>query len=138
MRRTLLRSRREGMTLVEIMISLSIIGIVMTVLLVNVVGYLDSANQDATRITIRRVEDALMVYSSKHKGKYPSSSDGIAAVKNLLTNEEVPQDAWGRDFIYVSPGTHGSHPYEIISLGKDGQEGGEGANADIQSWALNE
>ncbi|HND28746.1 MAG TPA: type II secretion system major pseudopilin GspG [Myxococcota bacterium] len=138
MRRTLLRSRREGMTLVEIMISLSIIGIVMTVLLVNVVGYLDSANQDATRITIRRVEDALMVYSSKHKGKYPSSSDGIAAVKNLLTNEEVPQDAWGRDFIYVSPGTHGNHPYEIISLGKDGQEGGEGANADIQSWALNE
>jgi general secretion pathway protein G len=106
--------------------------------LVNVVGYLDSANQDATRITIRRVEDALMVYSSKHKGKYPSSSDGIAAVKNLLTNEEVPQDAWGRDFIYVSPGTHGSHPSEIISLGKDGQEGGEGANADIQSWALNE
>ena len=138
MRRTLLRSRREGMTLVEIMISLSIIGIVMTVLLVNVVGYLDLVNQDATRITMRRVEDALMVYSSKHKGKYPSSSHGIAAVKNLLTNEEVPTDAWGKDFIYVSPGTHGNHPYEIISLGKDGQEGGEGANADIQSWALNE
>lgn len=138
MRRSILRSRREGMTLVEIMIALSIIGIVMTVLLVNVVGFLDQANQDATKITIRRVEDALMIYSSKHKGKYPSSSEGISAVKNLLTNEEVPSDAWGNAFLYVSPGTHGNHPYEIISMGKDGQEGGEGANADIQSWAMNE
>lgn len=138
MDRKLLRRAREGMTLVEIMIALSIIGIVMTVLLVNVVGFLDQANVDATKITIRRVEDALMIYSSKHKGKYPSSADGIGAVKSLLVNEEVPSDAWGKEFLYFSPGTHGNHPYEIISLGKDGAEGGDGANADIKSWELNE
>lgn len=133
-----LRRRRKGMTLVEIMIVLSIIGIVSTVLLVNVVGYLDAANVEATKITIRNIDQALLTYAAKHHGKYPSSSEGIAAVKNFLMNEEVPKDAWDHDFQYFSPGSHGSHPYEIISLGKDGVEGGEGANADIQSWNMNE
>lgn len=130
-----LRSRRrKGMTLVEIMIALSIIGIVMTALVVGATGYLGQANADATKITMRRVEDALMIYSSKHKGKYPGSSEGLGAIKSFLSNEEVPTDAWGNQFIYLSPGTHGSHPYELISLGGDGAEGGEGSNADIKSW----
>jgi len=128
--------RRLGMTLVEIMISLSIIGIVMSVLVVNVVGFLDQANQDATKITMRNLDQALTTYSAKHKNKYPSTSEGIAAAKQFLTNEEVPTDAWGNQFLYFSPGTHGSHPYEIVSLGKDGAEGGDGMSADIKSWEM--
>ncbi|MFO0004187.1 MAG: type II secretion system protein GspG [bacterium] len=48
----------------------------------------------------------------------------------------MPADAWGNEFQYYSPGTHSQAPYELISLGKDGQEGGADANADIKSWAL--
>ena len=138
MSRSSLRRRRKGMTLVEIMIVLSIIGIVSTVLLVNVIGYLDEANAQATKITIRNIDQALLTYAAKHHGKYPSNSEGIGAVKNFLSNEEVPHDAWDREFQYSSPGTHGNHPYEIISLGKDGVEGGDGANADIHSWEMND
>ena len=58
-------------------------------------------------------------------------------MKKYFPNEEVPQDSFGQDFLYFSPGTHGNHPYEVISLGKDGKEGGEESNADIESWDLN-
>jgi general secretion pathway protein G len=129
-------SRREGLTLVEIMISLTIIGVVMSVLVVGFTGYIDTSNADTTKITMQRINDALMIHSSRHKGKYPSTSEGLSAIKAFLPNEEIPTDSWGREFIYVSPGTHGNHPYELISLGKDGSEGGDGANADIKSWEL--
>jgi len=138
-RGTLLRARREtaGMSLVEIMVVIAIIGILMTVVAVNVSARFDDANRETTKIQINQIEQQLTMYSTKHKGKYPSTSEGLAAMKKYFPNEEVPQDSFGQDFLYFSPGTHGNHPYEVISLGKDGKEGGEDANADIESWDLN-
>lgn len=127
---------RKGMSLVEIMVVIAIIGVLMTVVAVNVIGYLDEANADATRIQIKKMEEALITYASKHKGKFPSTGEGLQAAKKYFPDNEVPTDAWGNAFQYFSPGTHGDHPYEIVSLGKDGKEGGEDANADIQSWNL--
>ncbi|MFZ5481028.1 MAG: type II secretion system major pseudopilin GspG [Myxococcota bacterium] len=129
------RKRQKGMTLVEIMVVIAIIGVLMTVVSVGVIGFLDDANVDATRIQIKKIEEALVVYSSKHKGRFPGTSDGLGAAKKYFQNSEVPTDAWGNEFQYFSPGTHGDHDYEIISLGKDGREGGEGADADIYSWS---
>ena len=127
---------RKGMSLVEIMVVIAIIGVLMTVIAVNVLGYLDSANHDATKIQIKKIEEALTVYAAKHKGKFPGTSEGLEAAKKYFPNSEVPTDAWGNGFLYFAPGTHGDHDYEIISLGKDGKEGGDDANADIQSWDM--
>ena len=127
---------RRGMSLVEIMVVIAIIGVLMTVVAVNVIGYLDEANASATKIQIKKMEEALITYASKHKGKFPSTGDGLAAAKKYFPDNEVPTDAWGNGFQYFSPGTQGDRAYEIISLGKDGKEGGEDANADIKSWDL--
>lgn len=134
-----LHRRREGMTLVEIMVVITIIVGLMAVLAVNVLGALDDANVETTKIKMRQVEQALQMYAIKHKGRYPTTSDGLdAAAKYMPTPGVVPADEWGNDFQYFSPGTHGDNDYEIISLGKDGTEGGEEANADIKSWELSQ
>lgn len=128
------RASRKGMSLVEIMVVIAIIGLLMTVVAVNVIDYLDEANAKATSIQIKKIEEALTSYAASHRGKFPSTGDGLGAVKKKFSNGEVPVDAWGNEFQYFSPGTHGDHEYEIISLGKDGREGGEEWNADITSW----
>jgi general secretion pathway protein G len=126
---------RRGMSLVEIMVVIAIIGVLMTVVAVNVVGYLDEANASATKIQIKNMESALTTYAAKHRGKYPSTGEGLDAAKKFFPNTTVPTDAWGNAFQYRSPG-NGSAAYEIISLGKDGREGGEDANADISSATM--
>ena len=130
-------NRRAGMTLVEIIVVITIIITLMSVLAVAVLGRLDDANADMTKIRIGQLEQALQMYAVKHKGKYPSTSQGLSAAgKYMPTPGEVPTDAWGNEFQYFSPGTHGSAEYEIVSLGKDGKEGGDDASSDIQSWNL--
>jgi len=132
------RSRR-GMSLTEIMVVIAIIGIVGSVIAVNVFSFLDDAAVDGTKIQIRNMEKGLIAYAAKHKGKFPSGSEGLDAAKKYFGDKgEVPVDQWGNAFLYSSPGSHGDHPYEIVSLGKDGKEGGEDANADIQSWNMDE
>ncbi len=130
------RRSRAGLTLVEIMVVIAILGTLMTIVAVNVVGALDDANVDATKLQIKKVEQGLQMYAAKHKGKFPSTSDGLEAAAKYFPDNKVPTDAWGNPFQYYSPGTNGDHPYEIISLGKDGAEGGEGADADIRSWEI--
>lgn len=130
------RRARAGMSLVEIMVVIAIMGIVMTVVAVNVSARFQDASVETTKIQMNAVNEQLMMYSTKHKGKYPTTSEGLAAMKKYFPNEEVPQDSFGNDFLYFSPGTHGNHPYEVISLGADGKEGGEDANADINSWEM--
>ena len=122
---------RKGMSLVEIMVVIAIIGVLMTVVAVNVLGSLDDANAKATRIQIKKIEEQLIVYAADHKGKFPSSLD---AIKKKLPNGEVPKDAWDNDFQYAAPGGEG-RPYDIVSYGKDGQAGGTEANAGITSWS---
>lgn len=131
--RSLLLSQK-GMSLVEIMVVIAIIGIITTVIAVNVIGAQDEAYRGATCIQMKQVENAMVMYAAKHKGKFPSTSEGLAAAKSLLPNNEVPVDPWGNAYQYFSPGTHGQHDFELISLAKDGREGGADAAADIYSW----
>ena len=74
------------------------------------------------------------MYAAKHKGKFPTTSEGLSSASKYFAEGKVPTDAWGNEFLYFSPGTRGSNQYEIISLGKDGNEGGSEASADINSW----
>lgn len=135
-RKLMARRHREGLTLVEIMVVIAILGVLMTVLGGSLLGALDDANVDATKLTMGKIDQALQIYAAKHKGKYPSTSDGLEAAAKYMPDSKVPQDAWGNDFQYFSPGTSSGNPYELVSLGKDGESGGDDAAADIQSWNL--
>jgi general secretion pathway protein G len=84
---------------------------------------------DTTKLTMSKVNEKIEIYSLRKK-KPPSSSDGLQAV---FGSDTVPTDSWGREFLYVSPGPDGA-PYDLISLGSDGQEGGTGNAEDIR-WS---
>ena len=134
--RTIKHSRR-GMSLIEIVVVLAILGILATVIGGSMLGALDSANQDTTRIAIGRVSSALDMYAAKHRGKYPSTSQGLDAAKALMPNGEVLRDAWGNDFMYLNPAQGCDSKYEIKSLGKDDKEGGAEFDEDISSCNMN-
>ena len=74
-------------------------------------------------------------------GRYPTTAEGMQALRTNpgidlwdgpYLRKDVPMDPWGRPYIYKCPGQHGD--YDLMSLGADGQEGGEGENADVVSW----
>ncbi len=137
-------SRRErGFTLIEIMVVVVIIGLLAAIVAPNLIGNIDRAAVTRARADIRTIDNALNLYRLDNF-RYPSSDEGLQA---LVTNpgeasapnwkqylRGVPSDPWNNEYQYASPGRQGD--YEIYTLGADGQEGGEGINADIGSWNL--
>lgn len=130
----LVAQTRRGMTLVEILVVLAILSILMAIIGTQVWGNYQKGLVSVSEAAMRQVEQQLTIYSAQHRGKFPSTSDGLTSVYG--TGEDLPLDGWGNEFQYYSPGSHGDHKYEIISLGADGQEGGDGNDADINSWDL--
>ncbi|MBI4212424.1 MAG: type II secretion system major pseudopilin GspG [Deltaproteobacteria bacterium] len=135
----------RGMTLIEIMVVITILGLIATVVTVNVIGRLDEAKVDTAKTQIKSFEDALEHFR-RDAGFYPSTEQGLQALvekpsigripkrfalKGYL--KSIPKDPWGCDFTYYSPGLQG-HEFEIYSLGADCQEGGEALDADIPSF----
>src|SRR5262245_38339783 len=139
------RSRRvaeRGFTLVEMLVVISIIGLIMALVGPRVLNYLTESKIKAAKIQIESLTSALDLYALD-TGQYPSISDGLTALMQrpggvsswngpYLKGNAVPKDPWGRSYVYRSPGQHGA--YDILSYGTDGQEGGTGAAADITSW----
>lgn len=121
--------RRRGMSLVEVMVVIAIILTLMSIIAIGVWGIFSDSQVDTTRLTMTRVNERLEIYMLRKK-KAPSTSEGLAQV---FGSEPVPKDSWNNDFIYVSPGPNGE-PYDLISLGSDGQEGGTGNAEDIK-WS---
>jgi len=134
-------SRATGFSLVEIMVVLVIIGLLAGLVGVNVRGYLARAKRDAARAEIATISEALESYYLVHD-RYPANDEGVQALTQasaslpepLLNN--LPIDPWGRAYQYNQPGPDG--PYEVLTLGADGLEGGEGADADLANWQLHE
>jgi general secretion pathway protein G len=129
--RTRRRSRR-GMSLVEVMVVIAIILTLMSVLALGVWQVFGESQGQTTRLTMGKVSQRIEIFMLRKK-KPPTSADGLAAVYG---NEKIPQDAWGNDFVYVSPGPNGKQ-FDLISLGADGQQGGTGNDEDIH-WAEEE
>lgn len=128
-----LRRHREGLTLVEIMVVIAILGVLMAVLGGGMLNAVEDANVQTTRLTIGRAQQALEMYAARHRGRFPSSSEGLSAATTFLPDGEVPRDAWGNAFQYLRPASNGDAPYEIISYGRDGEPGGEGFDRDLSS-----
>jgi len=142
-RRRLSWRDERGFTLVEILVVITIIGLIMALVGPRVINYLGEAKVKAAKIQIESFSSALDLYYLD-AGRYPSSSEGLAALVQrpggdatwngpYLKNGIVPNDPWGKPYIYRSPGEHGG-AYDIISYGSDGQEGGTGTAADVVSW----
>lgn len=141
-RRASARRGEHGYTLVEILVVITIIGLLVALVGPRVLNYLGESKVKTARIQIQSFESALDLFYLD-AGRYPGSSEGLGALVQrgggvttwngpYLKGGAVPNDPWGKPYLYRSPGEHGS--YDIISHGADGQEGGTGAAADITSW----
>jgi general secretion pathway protein G len=138
------RAGEEGFTLVEMLVVITIIGLIMGLIGPRVLNYLSESKVKAARIQLQSFSSALDLFYLD-AGRYPSSSEGLGALMQrtpgvaawngpYLKGNSLPSDPWNHSYVYRSPGEHG--PYEIISYGADGQEGGSGLAADISSEHL--
>jgi general secretion pathway protein G len=145
-RRKTRRNRGEaGVTLIEMLVVVVIIGLFVALVAPNMFRSADKARVTQARTQI----DALMTALGEYKldtGLFPTTEQGLESLRvkpadaNIWNGpylqKEIPKDPWGHDYIYRFPGEHGDGP-DIVSLGQDGQPGGEGFAADIVSWKNN-
>lgn len=139
-------NNRGGFTLIEIMVVIVILAMLAALVGPKLMGRTDDAKIKTTTIQLKGLESALKLYKLDN-GSYPSTEQGLNALVTkptvgvipktykeggYLESKSVPKDAWGNDYLYVSPGEHGD--YDLFSYGADGAKGGEGKNADITSW----
>lgn len=122
------RRKNRGMTLIEIMVVITILGLIAAAVGIAVVPKLDQAKHDRAVLDIQNIEGALKLYYAK-KGNYPDTASGLGALVQDQDFEAVPKDPWGHDYLYMN---EGGKPL-IKSYGRDGQEGGDGSDADISS-----
>ncbi len=136
----------KGFTLIEIMVVLIIIGLLAGIVVPKLMGRTEEAKRTKTTVEIKNLESAIDLYKLD-SGSYPTTDQGLQALvekpaigeipkkwKEGGYIDKIPKDAWGNNYVYISPGVHGE--YDIYSYGADGEEGGEGKNTDIQSWNL--
>jgi len=141
-----IRKSEEGFTLTEIMVVVFIIGLLSTVVLVNVLGARTDAQFKTAQANVAALSQNLDRYSLVLYS-YPSEDQGLEALveepEGLGSNalypkggfiQKLPVDPWGRPYQYVFPAERSNGAYDIFSFGADGEIGGEGENADIGNW----
>ncbi|KAF0191804.1 MAG: proteinral secretion pathway protein G [Gammaproteobacteria bacterium] len=134
-----------GFTLIEVMVVVVILGILAAFIVPRIMDRPDIARMTKAKQDIRVLESALNLYKLDNHD-YPSMDHGLEALVQKPASapqwkdggyvERIPKDPWGREYQYVYPGTQGS--LDIFSLGRDGQPGGDGVDADIGNWNLGE
>jgi general secretion pathway protein G len=140
------RRGRAGFTLIEMLVIVAIIAVLAAVVAPEVFRNVGDAHANAARSQVEIFGTALDNYRLDNHA-YPTTEQGLAALRTEPTVGErpprwrgpylrraVPDDPWGRPYVYVSPGRVNPESYDLYSLGRDGREGGEGEDADITSW----
>lgn len=131
--------KNAGFTLIEVLVVIVILGLIAGLIIPRITGRVDEAKIETTKIQMKAIKDALEQYKLDN-GIYPTTEQGIRALFEKPTIPPVParwrqyldkfpQDAWGRDFLYLSPGIN--RPFELRSVGADGKEDTED---DINIW----
>ena len=123
-----------GFTLVELMVVIVIIGLLATVVVINVMPATDKAALTKAKADISTLEQGVEMYRL-NRLRYPTSSEGLQAVTAEGHIKRLPKDPWGNSYHYASPGADGGS-FDIVSYGEDGREGGEGGDADIRNSDL--
>ncbi len=133
-------SGKAGFTLIELLVVLVILGLLAALVGPQLFPKLGKGKQSAAKAQIELFGQALDQFRLD-VGRYPTTQEGLAT---LVTNPGIdkwegsylkkglPNDPWGRPYIYTCPGSHGE--YDIVSYGRDGQPGGEGEDKDVESW----
>ncbi len=134
----------QGFTLIELLVVLLILGLIAGLAGPQVMNYLGDSKAKAAKLQIEEFGSTLDLFKLD-MSRYPDTQEGLQALVQApsgqgadrwhgpyLRKKSVPKDPWGNDYAYTAPGKHG--PYEIVCLGADGREGGEGDNKDIASW----
>ena len=141
-------NKQKGFTLLEIIVVVFILGLLAAIVAPKIIGRTDDARITEAKVQIRNFETALKLFKMDN-GFYPDSQQGLEALiekpttgkipnnyreGGYLEQRKIPLDPWGNPFVYLSPGIYGD--FDILSYGADGQEGGEGKNADIKNWEM--
>ncbi len=134
---------KHGMTLIEIMLVLVLVGFLISIFARDLFGVGESGKVKATRLAIGTIEQALGLYRMDCN-TFPTTDQGLKALetapaggrpcpdynpRGYMGGKKTPKDPWGNDFLYESNGSE----YEVKSLGADGAEGGEGFDKDLSS-----
>lgn len=136
---------QRGFSLVELMVVVFIMGLLATLIIVNVAPVGERSRISKARSDIASLESALEQYSLDLY-TYPSAADGLAALSKPPAGADfslyreggyirrVQMDPWGNPYQYQIPGTRSGGRYDLFSFGADGKPGGEGSDADIGNW----
>lgn len=137
------RQSQRGITLIEMLVVVTIIALFAALVAPRMMGQADKARRTQAHAQVNSFMTALGAYKLD-TGTFPATEQGLNALRVKPENQpqwagpylpqDIPTDPWGRPYLYKYPGDHGDEP-DLVSLGADGQPGGEGNNADIVSWS---
>ncbi len=137
---------KRGFTLIELLVVIIVLGLLAMLVGPRILGRVTEAKAATAKTQITLLETALDNYRLD-VGSYPTTDQGLDALAKAPTRQpvptgwrgpylrrDVPMDPWGRPYIYKSPGEHNPTSFDLSTLGRDGQPGGEGEDADFMNW----
>ena len=133
-----IRRGRGGFSLAELMVVIVILGLLATLVVPNVISYLFRSQTEIAKVDISNIEQAVKQFQINNGGKLPDNLEQLvtpdANGHRVLDGKTVPKDPWKNEYVYETDG----RTYRILSYGKDGQQGGDGENADIDNESIKE
>ena len=140
------RLGHDGLTLIEIVVVIIVLGLLAGLVGPQIIGRVSEAKTSTAQTQIELFSVALDNYRLDN-GRYPTTEQGLQALRQKPVSEpapynwrgpylqkEIPMDPWGQPYVYRSPGDANPTTYDLFTLGRDGQLGGEDEDADVTSW----
>lgn len=138
--------RRGGFTLIEVIVVIVVITVLATLVAPNVFRHVSGAKEATARTQLEMLTSAIDAYRLDNDA-YPTTEQGLAALRTKpgagpqprdwrgpYLRRDVPMDPWGRPYLYRSPGAVNPDAFDLLTLGRDGREGGEDEDADVLGW----